>query len=107
MASTATHSPQQPLCDVTEFVAGRYKRYKRGTNKLLHWLVDTASQCGDLNTIIGRHGAKAREHDLILSTQDIIKLARSIASCKPAVTVPLTISFALDDVIASRKECAS
>ncbi|KAK3323084.1 hypothetical protein B0H66DRAFT_590683 [Apodospora peruviana] len=94
-----------------EIIAGQYKRYKRGTQKILDWLVDTANLRYDLRSIIQALNDAADEvsgrTEIVITTPEIIKLAEAIVSSTPPVDVPSHILFDLRDVITYRKECSN
>lgn len=97
---------------------GRYKLYKRGTEKVVDWLVKTANNCCDITLIIKslqhkhKDGTKETKEKCTSTPKAHIKgrelalLAEAIASAEPPIDIPSTILDVVNEVIAGRKSCA-
>lgn len=91
---------------------GRYKVYKKGTNKLIDFLISAAGRCCDLKAIISSlknkilpKRASKEQPTLSLNTAELVKLAQVIADSDPPIDVPENVLAILRDVIAGREEC--
>ncbi|KAK4949366.1 hypothetical protein LTR10_011984 [Elasticomyces elasticus] len=91
---------------------GRYKLYKAGTAKLVQWLAKSAESCCDLKTVIksldnSNKPKPSRGSCLVnIRTQELVRLAETIAASRPPIAIPESILLITIDVIAGRKECA-
>lgn len=91
--------------------ADRYRRYKAGTKKVVHWLTTAAKQCGnivDLLACTSLCGSDVAQRDSTeLSVKDLVRLAEAIAASKsPKIEIPLEILVITEDVIGGREACA-
>ncbi|KAM7189245.1 hypothetical protein V8F20_010249 [Naviculisporaceae sp. PSN 640] len=95
-------------------LTGRYGLYKRGTKKVLTWLVDTASQICDVSSVVQAMAVGQREikpvdgeaTTVTVTTQEMIKLARIVAAPSPTCQVPSEVLYILEDVIRARNHYA-
>ena len=78
-----------------------YLCYKRGTEKLLDWIVDTAQRISRKRGL-QPHDAGSEK----LQATHLLQLAAVICDERPPVNVPYEILFIAEDVIAGRKACA-
>ena len=97
---------------------GRYKEYKSKTKNVLHWLIQTASTCCDVATVVrslasgskktnASGGAAACDSaELEIRTDELLELARRICDANPPVDVPEGILLIIEDVIAGRESCS-
>ena len=108
-----------------DHVTGRYGLYKRGTQKVLDWLVDTADRCCDIRSMIGslrpvssetktntktKPGKpKEEQKELVnITTQEIMALAIAIVdSPGKSIQMPAQVFYILEDVIKGRKQSAA
>lgn len=113
-----------------EEVVGRYRRYKRGTRKLVSWLVKMVSDFGDIESIIvtlpsspkanqarqrqqrKKQGKKAKKRQIALepaelevSSRQLVELAEAVACIDPPALIPDYILTTVGDVIKGRGEC--
>ncbi|KAK3637581.1 hypothetical protein LTR56_013584 [Elasticomyces elasticus] len=87
-------------------IAGRYKLYKKGTNKLVAWLAKTASRCCDITDILTSITPATPAATIKIRTRDLIALAKAIASARPPIELSASVLKACEDVIAGREACA-
>lgn len=88
------------MAKTTLLVGSRYKRYKLGTVKLVDWLRETAAH-------VARRTGEVLHTAGTLSTTDLLRLAKSISSTRPKVTVPVAMLLCVRDVIEGRTQCAN
>ena len=74
----------------------RYRRYKRGSDKLVEWLKSSA-----------RRAVPTPAVHRPLHVDDLVVLAQSICEIKPAVNIPQEILLVTSDVIDGRRVCAN
>lgn len=87
-------------------IVGRYKLYKKGIERLVRWLTDTAQRCGgSFNFFETLHSRAAQSSVIVLTTKDIISLANLIANDESA-NIPEDMLEITKDVIAGRELCA-
>ncbi|KAK4892659.1 hypothetical protein LTR27_008935 [Elasticomyces elasticus] len=82
-------------------VIDRYHRYKRGTDKLLDWLLESGKSIAKRTNANFSFSSKA-----VLQTQDLVTIADQIAHAKPPYPVPGDILLVASDVIDGRIVCA-
>ncbi|KAK5713786.1 hypothetical protein LTR17_017470 [Elasticomyces elasticus] len=87
-------------------IAGRYKLYKKGTNKLVAWLTKTASRCSDITDILTSITPATPEATIKIRTRELIALAKAIASARPPIELSASVLKACEDIIAGRESCA-
>lgn len=95
-------------------IVGRYKLYKKGTERLVSWLTHTARKCTGstklFETLKSRSTLASEAHPnnghnkILLTTKDIISLAILIAGDKSA-SIPEDVLEITKDVIAGRECC--
>lgn len=73
----------------------RYRRYKRGTDRLIEWLASS-----------GRRATPAPKVHTPLHVDDLVILAQSICDNTPPISVPSEILLVTADVIEGRRVCA-
>ncbi|KAK5729053.1 hypothetical protein LTR15_002194 [Elasticomyces elasticus] len=78
-------------------VIDRYHRYKRGTDKLLGWLLESGKSIAKRTNANFSFSSKA-----VLQTQDLVTIADQIAHAKPPYPVPGDILLVASDVIDGR-----
>lgn len=87
-------------------IVGRYKLYKKGTERLVSWLTHTAQRCGgSINFFETLHSRPAQSSAIALTTGDIISLANLIAYDESA-NISEDMLEITKDVIAGRESCA-
>ena len=96
------HQVQVNDSDNASPVFGRYKLYKKGTDTLLQWLVETASTCCDVNAITGVRRKGFERYTL--ATGDWLKLAKKIETAGDEV--PHEILRITAEVIRGREAAA-
>ncbi|KAK5767295.1 hypothetical protein LTS12_002448 [Elasticomyces elasticus] len=82
-------------------VIDRYHRYKRGTDKLLDWLLESGKSIAKRTNANFSFSSKT-----VLQTQDLVTIADQIAHAKPPYPVPGDILLVASDVIDGRTVCA-
>jgi hypothetical protein len=82
-------------------VIDRYRRYKRGTDKLLDWLLESGKSIAKRTNATFAYPSKA-----ILQTQELVIIADQICHTKPPHPVPKEILLVVADVIEGRTVCA-
>lgn len=106
----------------SESVPDSYRRYKKGTAKLVDWLASTARSCRDISGVLpsikGAKDALKRAKKLrgtagntagddttvIVSAANLITLAQIVA--KSNVLIPRSILLVAQEVISGRQSCA-
>ncbi|KAF7198398.1 hypothetical protein HII31_00137 [Pseudocercospora fuligena] len=81
----------------TEQLSSRYCLYKEGTNRLVRWIIKTASSC---------RRSLVKSNNGVVSTKNLIECTEVIVSWKPPVDIPVHILELLEDVILGRSLCA-
>ncbi|KAK5745899.1 hypothetical protein LTR17_001028 [Elasticomyces elasticus] len=87
-------------------IVGRYKIYKKGTNKFVAWLAKTASRCSDITDILTTVTPSTPAATIKIRTRELIALAKAIASARPPIELSASVLKACEDVIAGRQACA-
>ncbi|KAK5700696.1 hypothetical protein LTR97_005213 [Elasticomyces elasticus] len=82
-------------------VIDRYHRYKRGTDKLLDWLLESGKSIAKRTNANFSFSSKA-----VLQTRDLVTIADQIAHAKPPYPVPGDILLVASNVIDGRTVCA-
>lgn len=96
-----------------ESLAGRYIRYKDGTEKLIAWLVSTASGCCDIVRLVSSlespkstHSAASGEA-IEVKVTELVPLAKAILNSEATAKIPARILEITRDIIIDLTKCAN